>query len=107
MPFIAWGGILAALVWQLGTTNRLAVVSAIVVVALIQVAGVALCWNGGTSRRMRTAFSALLLLSAAAISYLAVANTAGLDGAVAWPLFAGLVVGLLLQLRLVRQAAQE
>ena len=85
----------------------MAVVCTILVVAFVQVAAIVLCWNGAISRRSRTVFAALLLLSAAAISYLAIDNTAGVDGAVTWPLFGGLVVGVLLQLRLVSRFPSE
>lgn len=107
VPFVAWGGILAALVWQLGTTNRIQATGTIVAVAFVQAVVVAICWQGAVSEWTRRALIAILILSAAAISYLAVDNTAGLDGAAVWPLFGGLLFGLLLQLRLVSRTAQE
>jgi hypothetical protein len=104
LPFVAWGAILAALVWQLGTTNQILATGIIAVTALIQAGAVAMCWSGAVSGSSRRLLMAILILPVAAISYLAVDNTAGLDGAAVWPLFAGLLFGLMLQLRLVSRS---
>lgn len=103
-PFAAWSLILAALVWQTGTTNRVAVTGILVVIAGVQAVGVAAMWNGAVRRLAYAPLSSLLVLSAATTAYLMVDNTAGVYGGGILPLFAGLLIGLLLQLHLLRKA---
>lgn len=107
VPFVAWGVILAFLVWQLGTANRACVVTMIVVVAFVQATGVVASWKGAVHGRGGRVLVTLLILSLVTISYLALDNTADLPGAAVWPLFAGVFVGLLLQLNLIRRIMQS
>ncbi|MFD3706886.1 hypothetical protein ACFWUP_27425 [Nocardia sp. NPDC058658] len=95
------------MVWLLGTTNRISVIAALAAVAIVQILGVVAMWSGEVSGRAYAVLSALLVLSAAVVCYLAVANTAGIDGGGAMVLLGGLLVGLLLQLNLVHKAAAK
>ena len=105
LPFVVWDGILAALVWQLGSANRAGVAGTLVAVALVQAAGVAAAWKGAVPRMAAAMITLLLVVSAVTTAWLALDNTAGLSGAAIWPLFGGVLVGLLLQLHLVRKLA--